>query len=229
MNLKHAFLKILVWNMRWMTRYFGFIARPFIAWYADQEIIACGLRSEKGDVCIIYTPTPERTKHLFFKKEKKWTAVRVIAAKNFSGDLVHQIILPDAQLNETYIVEAKKKNKRHTLRSPTITIKEKTHREPDLIKIKKLPDGRIHISWVGGEQYNPMIYFLVLEDDHGNALAGIYTREYFWRYPSIKEASLSVGRNDPPLLQKDMRYTVKLAIVDFDGWVGCASKKVFTY
>jgi len=227
-KIKHLFLRMLVWNMRWMTRYFGFIARPFVAWYANQEVIACGLRSENGDVCIIYTSTPERIEHRFFKKEKKWVPIRAITTNNFSGNLVHQVILPDAQLSDVCIVEAKKKNKKRTLHSPTITVKEKTY-PADLIEIQHLLDGRVYISWVGGENFDPMIYFLVVEDEKGNMLSGIYTREHFWNYPSIKEASLSVGRNDPPRLQVNKHYTVKLAIVDFDGWVGCISKKVFKY
>jgi len=110
MNLKHAFLKSLVWNMRWMTRYVGFIARPFVQWYADQEIIACGLRSEKGDVCIIYSPMPGRLDHSFFKKEgARWSVVSVFPTNNFSGDMVHQVILPNAKIGEDYIVRAQKK------------------------------------------------------------------------------------------------------------------------
>lgn len=228
--LKHFFLRILVWNMQWMTQYLGFIARPFIAWYANQEVIACGLRLENGDVCIIYTPTSERTKHRFFKKEQKnWIAVRATTTKNFSGELVHQTILPDAQLDEVYIVKTQKKNKRRVLRSPPIIVKEKTYLKADLIEINTLQGGRVHISWAQGEQYDPMIYFLVVEDDQGNTLAGIYTQEHYWCYPATKRASLSVGRNDPPQLQKNKEHTVKLVIVDFDGWAVCVSKKIFTY
>lgn len=137
--------------------------------------------------------------------------------------------MPDAKPNEVYIVKAKKENKKRALRSPTITVKEKTRVEPDLLEVQRLPDGRAHISWVGGEKFDPMIYFLVVEDERDTTLTGIYTREHFWRYPATKEASLSVGKNDPPPLQKNKRYTVKLAIVDFDGWVVCASKKTFLY
>lgn len=80
-----------------------------------------------------------------------------------------------------------------------------------------------------GEQFDPMIYFLTVEDEQGRALSGIYTRENFWEYPFVKKASLSIGGSDPMPLQKDKRYTVKLTIVDFDGWVSCIAKKVFTY
>ena len=223
-------MRFMVWNMRFMTRHVGFIARPIVAWYANQEVIACGLRSKNGEVCVLYTPAWDSVEHRFFKKEKKERiAVRAIATESFSGNLVHQKILPDANLHEVYIVEAKRKNKRRIVRSPAITVKEKTQYEPDLIEIKRSPGGTIQISWEQGERFDPMIYFLVIENDKGDTLAGIYTREYFWNYPFVKEASLSVGIVNPAPLQKDMHYTIKLAVIDFNGWVQCISEKVFTY
>jgi len=216
--------------MRWMTRYFGFIARPFIKWYADQEVIACGLRSEKGDVFIIYSPAPGRLNHSFFKKEKrKWIPADTFLTDNFSGELVHQVILPEAKIGEVYVVRAQKKNNGRTVSSPEITIKEKTCFLADLIEIHSLHGGTACISWVKGEQFDPMIYFLTLENDRGEALVGIYTRENTWNYPLVKKASLSIGNAEPIPLQKNQQYTAKLTIVDFDGWASCITKKVFTY
>lgn len=230
MNLKHAVLKILVWNMRWMTRYLGFIARPFVKWYADQEVIACALRSEKDDIQIMYSPMPGRFDHSFLKKEKrKWETVNAFPTDNFSGDLVLQVILPDAKKGEVYVVRAQKGNNGRTVYSPKITIKERTHLAPGLIEVNSLPNGRACISWKKGEMFDPMIYFFTLENDRGETLVGIYTRDNTWIYPFIKRASLSIGKTDPTPLQKNKQYTAKLTIVDFDGWVSCIGKKVFTY
>ena len=55
-ELKYIILRIMVWKMKWMTRYLGFIARPLISIYGDNEVIACGLRDLSGKVHIIYTP-----------------------------------------------------------------------------------------------------------------------------------------------------------------------------
>ena len=223
-------MRFMVWNMRWMTRYFGFIARPFIAWYADREVIACGLRSKNGEVCIIYSPTYDKIDHYFSKKEAdQWSIVDVILANNFSGNLVHQVILPNAKVGDIYIVRVRKENTDSTICSPKITIKEGTKLSPDLIEIKSLSNGKAHISWRKGEQFDPMIYFLTVEDEQGRALSGIYTRENFWEYPFIKKASLSIGIADPTPLQKNKQYTVKLTIVDFDGWVSYITRKVVTY
>ena len=229
-KIKCIVMRFMVWNMQWMTRYVGFIARPFIAWYADREVIACGLRSKNGEVCIIYSPTPDRINHSFFKKEtNQWLIVDVLQANNFSGNLVRQVVLPNAKIGDIYIVRVRKGNTGSTLCSPKITVKERTQSYPDLIEVTSLSNGKAYISWRNGEQFDPMIYFLTVEDEQGRALSGIYTREFFWEYPCIKKASLSIGGSNPILLQKDKQYTVKLTIVDFDGWVSCIAKKVFTY
>ena len=223
-------MRFMVWNMRWMTRYVGFIARPFVKWYANQEVIACGLRSEKGDIRIIYSPMPNQLDHSFLKKEKKeWVTATTFPTDNFSGDFVHQVILPDAKMGEVYVVRAQKGNSGRTVYSPKITIKERTHSAPDLVKVNSLPNGMACISWKKGEQFDPMIYLFTLENDQGEALVGIYTRENTWTYPFIKKASLSIGNTDPVPLQKNKRYTATLIIVDFDGWVSCIGKRVFIY
>jgi len=143
--------------------------------------------------------------------------------------MVHQVVLPNAKIGEDYIVRAHKKNKSRTLRSPKITVKESTYSSPDLIEVQPLPNGGAYISWKKGEKFNPMIYFLAVENAKGESLVGIYTRESFWQYPLIQKASLSVRSNNPVSLQKNKKYTAKLTIVDFDGWVSCIGNKTFAY
>ena len=55
MKIRHILLKFVVWNMRWMTRYLGFLARPVVSWMADREVIACGFRDTDGGVRIIFS------------------------------------------------------------------------------------------------------------------------------------------------------------------------------
>ena len=230
MNVKHIMMRIMVWHMRWMTRYFGFIAQPLVAWYADQEVIACGLRSTDGDVRIIYMPVPDRLGHTFHKKSRRtWIPVEAVAKEHFTQPLVHQVSLSDVQVGDVCIVRTQRKNTGRIIYSPKITIKERTLLPPDLLVVKSLPGGQAHISWEKGEQYDPMVYFLTVEEEAGNTLSGIYTREHHWEYPRLNKASLSLGTASPPLLQKNNRYTARVVIVDFDGWVSCIAKKTFVY
>lgn len=229
MSIRRVLLKVLVWNMRLMTRYVGFVAKPFVAWYASQEIIACGLRQhDSGAATIIFTPYPDRSRYSFFKKrERIWVPAATARRENFSGDLMHQVELLHAAVGDVYRVRAQKGSR--TLSSPRITIKEKTVPISDILSMKPLPGGQALFSWRGGEQYDPMIYFLGIEDETGKALVGIYTREYFWRYPFIKKASLAVGQEEIIPLEPGKRYTAKLLLVDFEGWVGYKAEKSFVY
>ena len=212
-----------------MTRYVGFIARPFVAWYANQEIIACGLRQHvSGAATIIFTPYPGRSGYSFSKKrERIWVPAAAASMQNFSGDLMHRVELPHAAVGDVYRVRAQKGSR--TLSSPRITIKKETIAISDILFIKPLPGGQALFSWRGGEGYDPMIYYLGIEDETGRALVGIYTREYFWHYPFVKKASLVVGQNGITPLEPGKRYTAKLLLVDFDGWVGHKAEKSFVY
>lgn len=212
-----------------MTRYVGFVAKPFVAWYASREIIACGLRQHNsGAAAIIFTPYPGRSGYSFFKKrERIWVSATAASRENFSGDLMCQVELLGAAVGDVYRVRAQKGSR--TLSSPRITIKKETMPISDVLSIKPLPGGQALFSWRGGELYDPMIYFLAIEDETGKALVGIYTREYFWRYPFVKKASLAVGEEGITPLEPDKRYTAKLLLIDFEGWVGHKAEKSFVY
>lgn len=227
--LKHVVLKSMVWNMRWMTRYLGVVTRPFIKWYGDQEVIACGLRHSDGTVRIIYTPTARQLDHNFYKKQKRmWIQTPSEPLQPFSRTLVPQVCLPEARLGEVHRVVSRTKGTRK-LRSPKITVKEKTAYDNDMIELNASSDGNLVISWNRAERYEAMIFFLAVEDDNGSSLSGVYTREMFWEYPLIKKASYSVGRPDPFRLEKGKTYTIKLVVVDFDGWVSALGEKLIVY
>ena len=217
----------MVFSMKWMTRYLSFIAIPFVRWYANKEIIACGLRSKNGDINIIYSPKDNKTKYSFFKKEgKKWLKIGAFSVKKFSDPTVHQVKIPKAKLNEIYRVYAKNKENKKNLHSPNITIKKNSIDLSNIINIKLLNKEKLKISWEDGESYDPMIYFLVVENYKRETLSAIYTRDNFWTYPLIKKASLSL-LNNPPKIDKSKIYYIKLIIVDFDGWVTGMGSKVF--
>jgi len=203
-----------------MTRYLGFVTRPFVSWYGDQEVIACGLRADDQSVRIIYTPKYELEEPWFVKRmNRAWKTARFESTKNYSGTLVRQTLLPDAQLDEVYRVRARRKDRSRVLRSPSITVKKESPFDPNLIQVEYLQNGEAKFSWKAAEKYEIMIYFFTLEDDQGGSLAGVYTRENTWVYPRLKKASYSVGPTDPPPLEKGRSYTAKLVVVDFDGWV----------
>ena len=116
-------MAVLVWNMKYMTRYLGFIARPIVKIVADNEIIACGLKSEQGQNNIIYTPYPNRDNYNFLVypvrkelsngvKEKTWQKTLAITTNNFSGELVQQVSLPDVKNGNIVRGKEKKKKRR---------------------------------------------------------------------------------------------------------------------
>lgn len=212
--------------MKHMTRYLGFIARPIVKLVADNEIIACGLKSEQGQNNIIYTPYPGRDEYNFLLKQKSWQKTLAITTNNFSGELVRQVSLPDVK--EGNIIRVKAKQKKRNLYSPKIIVKQTTQYRDDLIDTQNTEKG-LKIMWNRCETFKPMIYFLVIEDDKKNNLVGIYTREHYWEYPKTKKASLNVGSKHPIELEKGQKYTIKIVVVDYDGWTPVVALKDFVY
>lgn len=221
-------MRFLVWNMRWMTRYIGFIARPCIRWYGEHEVIACGLREESGEVSLIYTPLPRHRAHRALVKERKglWRETVSEARENFSGSVVRRIALPEAQVGSVYKMSGKTANGR-TLSSPAIFIRQETIRDDGFLDIHFFNDGEVLFSWPRSETFDPMIYFLALENDRHETLAAVYTRETSFRYPRVTSASYSVGLASPPALSPHERYGAKLALVDYDGWVSHLAERTF--
>ncbi|MDE2078925.1 MAG: hypothetical protein KGI73_00910 [Patescibacteria group bacterium] len=221
-------MRIMVWNMRWMTRYVGFIARPIVRLYGDNEIIACGLRSEDGSVGIIYTPGTGHTNHsVVVREDGQWVPAAFNAASNFSGSVVRNLALPHAPSGTLFKMTGTKATGKQ-LSSPTITVKPRTAYEPELLEVRSEGVG-VAFSWRHGKSRDPMIYFLAVEDAHGErTYSAIYTRETFWRYPEIKRASYSVGPVRPPILTASERYIAKLVLVDYDGWVSHVAVQEFS-
>lgn len=224
MNVKYFYLKLMVLFMKWMTRYFGFIARPIVRLYASREIIACGLRSKNGDVNIIYSPQDNNIRYTIMKKNgKNWETEQTISNKKYSYPTVHQVKIPKAKINEVYRISATNKRNLH---SPNITIKQNSIDISNIIKVDLLEKDKLKISWKDGDSYDPMIYFLIVENDKRNTISAIYTRDNYWIYPLVKEASLSL-LNNPPNLDNSKDYHIMLLLVDFDGWVMGMGGKVF--
>lgn len=219
-------MAFMVWNMKYMTHYFGFIARPVVKLVAANEIIACGLKSEQGQNNIIYTPYPGRDDYSFIVKAKTWQKTLAITTNNFSGQLVRQVSLPE--IKDGSIIRVKAKQKKRNLYSPKITVKQSTQYRDDLIDTENTEKG-LKITWNKCETFKPMLYFLVIEDDKKNNLVGIYTREHRWEYPKIKKASLNVGSIQPINLKRGRKYTIKVVVVDYDGWVPVVVFKKLVY
>lgn len=224
-TLRDIFMAVMVWNMKYMTRYLGFIARPIVRIVAANEIIACGLKSEQGQNNIIYTPYPDRNDYSFMVKETNWKKTLAVTTNNFSGELVLQVSLPEITDGKVIRIRAKQ-NKRH-LYSPKITVKPTTQYSNNLINIQKTQNG-LKIMWNKCETFKPMIYFLALQTNNIN-LTGIYTREHQWEYPKVLKASLNVGPKHPINLQQGQKYTIKILIIDYDGWVPIVALKDFIY
>lgn len=226
--LYRVVMRFVVWNMRWMTRYVGFIARPCIRWYGEHEVIACGLREESGEASLIYTPLPTHRAHRALVKEGKgpWRETVSEARENFSGSIVRRIALPEARVGSVYKMSGKTA-RGGTLSSPAIFIRQETIRDADLLDIRVFNDGEVLFSWPRSETFDPMIYFLALENDRHETLAAVYTREISFRYPRVTGASYSVGPSSPPALSPRERHKAKLALVDYDGWVSHLAERAF--
>lgn len=215
----HTMMRVMVWHMRWMTRYLGFIARPIVRLYGKTEVIACGLREENGSVSIVYTPLPgHHAHHVVLKEDGAWKQTPFSALKNFSGSVVSRIGIPGAENGAVYKVKGKTARGK-ILSSPQLFIKETTAREAGFLSARTEHGGEILFSWRPAEAFDPMIYFLIIENGRGETLAAAYTRETFFRYPHIKTASYSVGPNPPPSPTGGGSYAAKLLLVDYDGWV----------
>lgn len=231
MSIKKLFLQFLVFNMKWMTRYFGFIARPFIMWYAQREIIACGFRSsEDKNVYIIYPKEHERrSNYLLYKKIKdKWKQVSFSNVHNFSKNLIEQKIILNTCIGEIYKIKAQDFVLNKFVSSPSIHIKKMTKIENNLLNVNTHTQNLIFFSWEKAKEKKTMIYFLLIEDvTNCNGLFCIYTRETTWQFPNISGTSLVFGNFYYNQLIKKHKYKAKLLLVDFDGWVSNMAIKEF--
>ncbi len=227
--MKRVALRFLVWNMRWMTRYVGFLARPIVRLYANQEVIACGLRETDGSVSLIYTPWPGRSEYqVVARRSAQWEPRTPIPAQNFSGSVVLRATVPDAQVGEHYKITAKNHHGR-LLASPEITIKERTVYDRTVLSVLPHTNGTVTFKWKDAQKFDALIYFLAVEDEEGETCAALYTRETQWTYPHTQRASLSVGPPArTPELQSGKKYTAKLLLVDFDGWVSHFATQSFS-
>lgn len=228
-GMHHFLMRVMVWNMRWMTRYAGFIARPIVRVYGNNEIIACGLRNKDDSVAIIYTPkTGHRNHAVLLREVRQWVHETSNPMENFSGSVVSRLSLPHAQNGMRYKMVGVTANGRR-LSSPTITVKPATICDSALLEIEVTTPRNVLFAWPRAEKHDPMIYFLAVEDETGeNTHVAIYTREAFWCYPKTKTASYSVGPAEPPTLEPGKQYVAKLILVDYDGWVSHIAEKTFS-
>ena len=218
----------MVWNMRWATRYAGFVARPMVRAYASVEVVACGLRERDARVAIMYTPASDRTgHHARVSDHRRWRPVETVRMADFSRPIVCRVLIPDVHIGQRYRMRAT--NRRGWgISSPTITVKEATIYEPKILTVTPSPEVSVTFSWALAEAYDPMVYFLAVEDASGANHAAIYTREASWTYPWTRAASLSLGSAPPPRLTRGEAYLAKLVLVDYQGWVSHIAERSFT-
>ncbi len=228
MGTSSNLMRFMVWNMRWMSRYLGFVARPIARAYAGIEVIACGLRGRDGRVAIIYTPAAGRTgHHARVYDRRRWRPVESVQMADFSGPVVCQVLIPTARIGQQYRMRATNRLG-WKISSPTITVKEATIYDPTLLMVTPTSDVTVTFSWAMAEAYDPMLYFLAIEDARGGNNAAIYTREVSWTYPRTRAASLSLGPAWPTRLTRGEMYAAKLVLVDYQGWVSHIAERSFT-
>ncbi len=223
-------MRVMVWNMRWMTRHVGFVARPIVRWYGANEIIACGLRDSEGRVGMIYTPRSGHRDHrVLVRKGRRWLATGFKTTGPFAGPVVLHFAAPGAQNGLRFKLQGTTTRGRQ-LSSPNITVKPHTVYDPTLLDISwTTTNPSVLFSWQGAERYDPMIYFLAVENAcHTCTYAAIYTRETFWRYPETNRASYSVGPSRPAPLDPENRFIAKLLLVDYEGWVSHMAVRTFS-
>ncbi len=227
MGAHNSLMRFMVWNMRWMTRYVGFVARPIARAYAGVEVIACGLRERDARVAIIYTPASGRTgHHARVYDRQRWRPVETVQMDDFSSPAICQVLIPGARIGQRYRMRATNRLG-WGISSSTITVKEATIHEPKLLTVTPSSDESVTFSWAMAEACDPMVYFLAVEDARGVNHAAIYTREVSWTYPRTREASLSLGPARPRRLTRGETYTAKLVLVDYQGWVSHIAERSF--
>lgn len=222
-NTKQNILRFLMWNMRWMTRYVGFVARPFARFYAGQEVLACGIRDDSG-LHIIYIEKYGESDYTFSKNSNTWHDIEWKEENDFAAGLVRDISVGGASLGELYRVCAEKKSGR-VICSPSITIKGDTADISDSLQVSR-QGGKVKFDWLEAEKHKSMVYFLSIEGNE-ETFAAIYTKETTWTYSYLKSASLSLGPENPRPIEDKVEYLVKLILIDFDGWVSHKAEKTF--
>ena len=106
-RIYRGLMRFLVWNMRFMTRYVGFIARPIVRIYAVNEVIACGVREPDGTVSILFTPNRSHRDHrIFISRERKLDEVLFHSGANYSEPCVCRAVLPEAIVGVHYKMKA---------------------------------------------------------------------------------------------------------------------------
>jgi hypothetical protein len=228
MGVHRSLMRFMVWNMRWMTRHAGFVARPIIRAYAGLEVIACGLRQTDADVAIIYTAAHGRTgHHVRVYDRRRWRPTEAVEMEDFSGSVVRRMLIPTARVGQRYRMFATTRLGR-SVSSPTITVKEQTIHDPAPLTVTPSSDGSVTFSWAAVDAHDPMIYFLAVENAGGVNKVAVYTRELSWTYPRTETASLSLGPAPPPRLSRGEALTATLIAVDYEGWVSCLAERSFT-
>jgi len=146
---------------------------------------------------------------------------------DFSRPIVCRVLIPAARIGQRYRMGATNALG-WSMSSPTITVKEATIYDPKLLTITPSSAATVTFSWAAAEAYDPMVYFLAVDDGRGVNQAAIYTRELSWTYPRTRTASLSLGPARPPRLTRGETYEAKLVLVDYQGWVSHIAERSFT-
>jgi len=208
-------LRFLMWNMKWMTRHIGFVARPFARFYASQEVLACGIRDDSG-VHIIFIEKFGEREFTFSKMSTTWSLFDGDYEQDYAPDLVREIRLDGGLLGEYYRVCGEKKSGK-AICSPSITIKAETVDISDSLSVRRQGEELI-FEWPSADRFDSMVYFLTIE---GNAetFAAIYTKETTWTYSNFRSAPLSLGPPNVKPIDDEQEYVVKLILIDYDGWV----------
>lgn len=143
----HFFMRIIVWIMRWMTRYAGFITRPLIRIYGNHEIIACGMRNEDNSVAVMYTPkTGHRNFAILLRQGNQWVRETSSSMENFSGSVVSRLSVPHAHNGMCYKLVGLTANGRR-LSSPRITVKPATIYDSTLLIIESTTSRNVLFTW----------------------------------------------------------------------------------
>lgn len=228
MDVHRNLMRFMVWNMRWMTRHAGFVARPIVRAYAGLEVIACGLRQTNAHVAIIYTAMGGRTgHHVRVYDRRRWRPTESVGIEDFSSPVVRRVLIPTARVGQRYRMCATTRPG-WSVSSPTITVKEQTNHDPAPLTVTPSSDGSVTFSWTAVDVHDPMIYFLAVEDARGVNKAAVYTRELSWTYPRTEAASLSLGPARPLRLPRGEKHAATLIAVDYEGWVSHLAERSFT-
>lgn len=204
----------------WMADVAPWIFKPIKFWWADRMILACGFQDPDGKTVIIYRPALHSREHELCIPQSS----RLWKGEYTSLQAKHQAILG----NTMYIVRSSEidipncfimgRGRFKTVRSRMIQRRNLSTAFQQLHLHAQNKNGLI-FSWKNPRDKDFWFAFLTLEDDGGNLISGIYTKNDNWKFHEVDDLPYFVHNPAQAKLKPNHSYTATLYAVNRFNWV----------